>query len=76
MSRLDLDPLLTFPDGSHWVISTRHSTGEDFSGALYSAVIENDDRIGRLACYCSLELYGGARACLRVMPSDAIQARE
>jgi hypothetical protein len=45
MSRLNLDPLLTFPDGSHLVISTQHSAGEEFSCALYSAVVGNDDRI-------------------------------
>ncbi|HWG96718.1 MAG TPA: hypothetical protein VN647_06510 [Nitrospira sp.] len=43
MSRINLDPLLTFPDGSHLVISTQFSAGEDFSCALYSAVVGNDD---------------------------------
>lgn len=43
MSRLDFDPLLTFPDGSHLVISTQHPAGEDFSCALYNAVIGSDD---------------------------------
>lgn len=43
MSRLNLDPLLTFPDGSHLVISTQYSAGKDFSCALYSAVVGNDD---------------------------------
>ena len=45
MSRLNLDPLMTFSDGSHLVISTQQSAGEEFSCALYSAVIGNDDRI-------------------------------
>ena len=43
MSRINLDPLLTLPDGSHLVISTQHSAGDDFSCALYSAVVRNDD---------------------------------
>jgi hypothetical protein len=45
MSRLNLAPLLTFPDGSHLVISTQQSAGEEFSCALYSAVVGDDDRI-------------------------------
>jgi len=44
MSRINLDPLLTFPDGSHLVISTQYSA-EDFSCALYSAVVGNDGRV-------------------------------
>ena len=45
MARSNVDPLLTFPDGSHLVISTQHSDGGDFSCVLYSAVMGNDDRI-------------------------------
>ena len=45
MSRLNLDPLMTFPDGSHLVISTQQSAGGEFSCLLYSARMENDDRI-------------------------------
>lgn len=45
MSRLNLDPLMTFRDGSHLVISTQHSIGGEFSCVLYSALIGNDDRI-------------------------------
>jgi hypothetical protein len=45
MSRLNLDPLMTFPDGSHLVISTQQSAGGEFSCVLYSAMMENDDRI-------------------------------
>ncbi len=45
MSRINLDPLLTFPDGSHLVISTQYSAGEEFSCALFSAVVGNDDRV-------------------------------
>lgn len=43
MSRINLDPLLTFPDGSHLVISTQCSVDGDFSCALYSAMVETDD---------------------------------
>jgi len=44
MSRINLDPLMTFPDGSHLVISTQCSRDGDFSCALYSAVVEEDDQ--------------------------------
>ena len=44
MSRINLDPLMTFPDGSHLVISTQCSRDGEFSCALYSAVVEEDDR--------------------------------
>ncbi len=44
MSRINLDLLMTFPDGSHLVISTQCSRDGDFSCALYSAVVEEDDR--------------------------------
>lgn len=45
MSRINLDPLLTFPDGSHLVISTQYSAGEDFFCALYSALVGNDGSV-------------------------------
>lgn len=45
MSRSNLDPLLTFPDGSHLVLSTQYSNGGDFSCVLYSAMIGDDDHI-------------------------------
>ena len=45
MGRSNLEQLLTFPDGSHLVISTRPSVDGEFSCVLYSAVVENDDRI-------------------------------
>ena len=45
MSRSNLDPLLTFPDGSHLVISTQQSDGGAFSCVLYSAVVGNDDHM-------------------------------
>ncbi len=43
MSRINLDPLMTFPDGSHLVISTQCSREGDFSCALYNAVVAEDD---------------------------------
>ena len=44
MSRTNLDPIMTFPDGSHLLISTACSTEGSFSCALYTATIEADDR--------------------------------
>jgi hypothetical protein len=43
MSRSNLDPLITFPDGSYLVVSTQRSHDGDFSCALYTAVIAADD---------------------------------
>ena len=45
MSRINLDPLMTFPDGSHLVISTQNSVGGEFSCILYNALLGNDGRI-------------------------------
>lgn len=45
MSRINLDPLMTFPDGSHLVVSTQCSKAGDFSCALYNAVVAEDDRV-------------------------------
>ena len=45
MSRLNLDPLMTFRDGSHLVISAQQSAGGEFSCLWYSTMMENDDRI-------------------------------
>ena len=44
MSRMNMDLLMTFPDGSHLVISTQCSREGDFSCALYSATLAEDDR--------------------------------
>ena len=44
MSHINLDPLMTFPDGSHLVISTQCSRDGEFSCALYSEVAGADDR--------------------------------
>jgi hypothetical protein len=43
MGRTNLDPILTFPDGSHLLVSTACSQGS-FSCALYLATIAADDR--------------------------------
>lgn len=43
MGRTNLDPLMTFPDGSQLVISTQCSRDGEFSCALYTAVIGEDD---------------------------------
>lgn len=60
MSRINLDPLLTFPDGSHLVISTQCSAGGDFSCALYSVVVEKDDR----AAFQVISNHFAASTCL------------
>jgi hypothetical protein len=44
MSRTNLDPIMTFPDGSHLLISTAFSKDRNFSCALYMATIAADDR--------------------------------
>ena len=44
MTRLNLEPLMTFSDGSHLVISTECSKDGEFSCVLYRAVVEIDDR--------------------------------
>lgn len=43
MSRLNLDPLMTFPDGSHLVVSTQCLKEGDFSCALYRVLVGADD---------------------------------
>ena len=43
MSRLNMDPLLTFQDGSHLVISTQCSKEGSFSCALYTVLLSADD---------------------------------
>ncbi|HXV67830.1 MAG TPA: hypothetical protein VD738_02815 [Nitrospira sp.] len=42
MGRLNVEPLMTFPDGSYLVISTECSKEGEFSCALYSVVETND----------------------------------
>jgi hypothetical protein len=43
MSRINLDPLMTFPDGSCLVVSTQRSKEGDFFCALYTAFIAADE---------------------------------
>ena len=43
MARLNIDPLFTFPDGSHLVMSTQCSKAGSFSCALYTVRISGDD---------------------------------
>ena len=43
MSRPNLNPLMTFPDGSHLVVSTQCSREGDFSCAPYTAIVSADD---------------------------------
>ena len=44
MGRTNLDPITTFPDGSHLLISTASVHGGSFSCALYLATITADDQ--------------------------------
>ena len=44
MGRLNMEPILAFPDGSCLVISTVRSNAGEFSCALYSAHVERDNR--------------------------------
>ena len=48
MGRLNLDPLFTFPDGSHLVISTQCSKVGSFSCALYTVLISSDEHAYRI----------------------------
>jgi hypothetical protein len=43
MHRINLEPLTTFPDGSHLVVSTHYSKDGGFSCALYTVIISADD---------------------------------
>jgi len=45
MSRMNLDPLLTFPDGSLLVISTHCSEERERSCTLYTAILSPDDQV-------------------------------
>src|SRR5262245_66646706 len=44
MGRTNLDPILTFPDGTHLLVSTACSQEGSFSCSLYLATIAADDR--------------------------------
>jgi hypothetical protein len=60
MSRINLDPLMTFSDGSHLVISTQCLRDRGFFCALYSAVVEEDDR----AAFRAISNHLPASTCL------------
>ena len=66
MGRTNLDPILTFPDGSHLLISTACSKEGRFSCALYMATIEADDR----GAFCVVSSHLDAATCL-VAQEDA-----
>jgi hypothetical protein len=61
MGRLNIDPLFTFPDGSHLVISTQCSKEGSFSCALYTVLISGDDR----TLYRIVSSHLEAETCLR-----------
>lgn len=76
MSRCNLDPLLTFPDGSHLVISTQHRTDGDFTCALYKATLGEDDAAtfglisdGLAASTCRAAQDHAYRYALRIYPT-------
>ncbi len=61
LPRLNLDPLFTFQDGSHLVISTECSKEGTFSCTLYTALISADDG----AAYRIVSTHLEAETCLR-----------
>lgn len=65
MSRLNLEPLLTFADGSHLVVSTNYSKDGRFTCALYNAVVEADDG----AVFRMISNLLGAMTCLAAQES-------
>ena len=44
MSRLNLEPVMTFSDGSYLAISTEYSTEGEFTCSVYN-VVETDDQM-------------------------------
>lgn len=78
MGRINLDPLMIFPDGSYLVISTRCSKEGDFSCALYSADVEEDDQVAfkmvsdhAAASTCMSAQEQAYRYALRLYPGTA-----
>jgi hypothetical protein len=61
MSRLNMDPLLSFHDGSHLVMSTQCSKEGSFSCALYTVLISADEG----AAYRIVSSHLEAQTCLR-----------
>jgi hypothetical protein len=72
MSRLNLDPLLTFPDGSHLVVSTQCSKDGYFSCALYNAVVGLNDE----AAFRVISNLLGAATCLGAQEHAYHHARQ
>jgi hypothetical protein len=70
MSRLNLDPLMTFPDGSYLVISTHYAKDTGFSCALYVAVISADNE----AAFQIISTHLQATTCLRAQEHAYQQA--
>ena len=60
MSRINLDLLMSLPDGSQLVISTQCSKDGDFSCALYTAIFAEDDR----AAFQMISNHLSASTCL------------
>ena len=61
MSRLNMDPLLTFQDGSRLVISTQCSKEGSFSCALYTVLLSADDG----AAFRIVSTHLEAETCMR-----------
>ena len=61
MSRLNMDPLLSFHDGSHLVMSTQCSKEGSFSCALYTVLLSADDG----AAFRIISSHLEAETCLR-----------
>ena len=66
MGRTNVDPILTFQDGSHLLISTACSKEGSFSCTLYMATIAADDQ----GCFRVLSNHTTAATCL-VAQEDA-----
>lgn len=60
MTRLNLDPLHVFPDGSYLVVSTECSKDGVFSCTLYNAAVTEDDA----AAFRLLSNHLGSSTCL------------
>lgn len=61
MRRMNVEPLLTFHDGSYLVISTRCSKEGTFFCVLYTVLIPADER----ATYQMLSTHTEEKTCLR-----------
>lgn len=45
MGKLNVDPITTFPDGSHLLISTEYSKDGSFTCGLYVATVGEEERL-------------------------------